>query len=167
MSAELENVFCQLWKNYCLCLYRGQFPIHCESGEGLWIQGKAALQTHSFRDAEPHQVIPQNAKKNYGTFPMQLTPDISTSLSTTDLCLPSTTWQRSVVCYYRICQFEPRTGMEYSLLCICLCLTVWLCHKMSSENMVLVRVLQIEAKDLTVHRKKSSLRLNKTSATTS
>ena len=26
---------------------------HCESGEGLWLQGEAALQTHSFRDAEP------------------------------------------------------------------------------------------------------------------
>ena len=39
---------------------------HCESGEGLWPQGEAALQTHSFRDAEPHPVIPQIAKKAHG-----------------------------------------------------------------------------------------------------
>ena len=31
-----------------------------------------------------------------------------------------------------------------------LCLAVWLCLKMGSENMVLVRLLQIGAKDLTV-----------------
>ena len=35
---------------------------HCECGEGLWLQGKAASQTHSFREAEP-QVIPPNAKQ--------------------------------------------------------------------------------------------------------
>ena len=78
---------------------------------------------------------------------MQLRPDISTSLSTTDLCLPSTAWKLSVVGYYRICQLGPSNGTEYSLLCICPCLTVWLCLKMGSENMVLV---QIGAKDLTV-----------------
>ena len=33
---------------------------HCESWEGLWLQGEAASQTHSFRDAEPHPVIPLN-----------------------------------------------------------------------------------------------------------
>ena len=33
---------------------------------------------------------------------------------------------------------------------ICVCLSVWLCVKMGSENMVLVRLLQIRAKDLTV-----------------
>ena len=40
--------------------------------------------------------------------------------------------------------------MEYSLLFICLCLDVWLCLKMGSENMVLVRLLQRGANDLTV-----------------
>ena len=33
---------------------------------------------------------------------------------------------------------------------ICLCLAVWLCLQMGSENMVLVGLLQIGAKDLTV-----------------
>ena len=32
---------------------------HCESGEGLWLQGEAALQTHSFRDADPEPVNPK------------------------------------------------------------------------------------------------------------
>ena len=42
---------------------------HCESGEGIWLQGEAASEAHSFRDAEPHPVIPENAKNNYGIFP--------------------------------------------------------------------------------------------------
>ena len=33
------------------------------SGERLWLQGEAASQTHSFRDAEQHPVIPLNVKK--------------------------------------------------------------------------------------------------------
>ena len=94
---------------------------------------------------------PKNPKKNYGIFHMQPRPGISTSLSTTDLCLPSAVWQWSVVGYYRICQLEPRNGTEYSLLCIFLCLTVWICLKMGSDNMVLMRLLQIGAKDLTVY----------------
>ena len=36
---------------------------HCESGEGLWLQGEVASQTHSSRDAEPHPVISLNKKK--------------------------------------------------------------------------------------------------------
>ena len=34
---------------------------HCEAGEGYWLQGEAALQAHSFRDADPQPVI---QKKN-------------------------------------------------------------------------------------------------------
>ena len=37
--------------------------LHCESGEGIWLQGEAASEAHSFRDAEPHPVIPANANK--------------------------------------------------------------------------------------------------------
>ena len=70
-----------------------RLTIHCESGEGLWLQGLAASQVHSFRDAEPHPVIQQNVKKNYAIIQMQLRPGISTSLSTTDLCLLSAAWQ--------------------------------------------------------------------------
>ena len=33
---------------------------HCEPGERLWLQGESALQTHSFWDADPQSVIPQN-----------------------------------------------------------------------------------------------------------
>ena len=43
-----------------LILKLGTF--HCESGEGLWLQGEAALQMHSFRDADPQPVFPQNSK---------------------------------------------------------------------------------------------------------
>ena len=78
----------------------------------------------------------------------------------TDLCLPSVAWQWSVVGYYRGRQLWPRNGTEYSLLCVCLCLTVWLCLKMCSENMVLMRLLQIGAKDLTVIRSWISARLD-------
>ena len=45
---------------YHFCHGGGTHFLHCESGEGLWIEGEAALQTHSFRDAEPHPVIPLN-----------------------------------------------------------------------------------------------------------
>ena len=38
-------------------------PPHYESGEGLWLQGEAALQTHSLRDADPQLVIRQNKTK--------------------------------------------------------------------------------------------------------
>ena len=41
----------------------GRFSHHCESWEGLWLQEEAALQMHSFRDADPQPVIPQNPKK--------------------------------------------------------------------------------------------------------
>ena len=33
--------------------------LHCEAGEGYWLQGEAALQAHSFRDADPQPVIPK------------------------------------------------------------------------------------------------------------
>ena len=38
------------------------YAAHCEAGEGNWLQGEAALQTHSFRDADPRPVIPKNRK---------------------------------------------------------------------------------------------------------
>ena len=123
---------------------------HCESGEGIWLQGEAASEAHSIRDAEPHPVIPANEKNNSEIFPKKLRPCNNINLSTTDLCLPSTAWQWSVVCYYRICLFRLNNEMEYSLPFICLCLAVWLCLKMGNENMVSVRLLQIGATDLTV-----------------
>ena len=33
--------------------------LHCEAGEGHWLQGEAALQAQSFREADPQPVIPQ------------------------------------------------------------------------------------------------------------
>ena len=33
--------------------------MHCEAGEGYWVQGETALQAHSFRDADPQPVIPK------------------------------------------------------------------------------------------------------------
>ena len=94
-------------------------------------------------------MIPPNAKKNHGIFQKQLRPDIASTLLTTYLSL-STVWQWRVICYYRICQLRPRNRKEYLLICFCLCLAVGLCIKMSSWNIVLMMLLQIEAKDLTV-----------------
>jgi hypothetical protein len=74
---------------YCQVL----FYTHCESGEEIWLQGEAASEAHSFRDAEPHPVIPAKAKNNYEIFPKKLRPCNNTNLSTTDFCLPSTAWQ--------------------------------------------------------------------------
>ena len=39
--------------------------INRESEEGLWLQGEAALQLQSFRDAEPPPVIQPYEKKNH------------------------------------------------------------------------------------------------------
>ena len=33
--------------------------VHCEAGEGHWLQGEAALQVHSFRDADPRPACPK------------------------------------------------------------------------------------------------------------
>ena len=66
---------------------------HCESGEGIWLQEEAASETHSLRDAEPHQEIPENAKNSYEIFPKKLRPCNNTNRLTTDFCLPSTAWQ--------------------------------------------------------------------------
>ena len=32
---------------------------HCEAGEGYWLQGEAAMQAHSFKDADTQPVIPK------------------------------------------------------------------------------------------------------------
>ena len=42
---------------------------HCESGKDLWLQEEAALQTQSFRDAEPQLVIPPKTKKIMESLP--------------------------------------------------------------------------------------------------
>ena len=125
--------------------------MNCESREGIWLQGEAASEAHSFRYAEPHPVIPANSKNNYEIFPKKLKPCNITNLLTTDLWLPSTAWQWSFVCYNRICLLGPKKETEYSLLFICLCLAVWLFLKIGYENMVLARLLQIGATDLRVH----------------
>ena len=53
--------------------------------------------------------------------------------------------------YYLVGSLGPWNVMEYSLICIFLCLVVWLCLKMGYENVVLMRLLQIGTKVLTVH----------------
>ena len=141
--------------NNCIpfnCYLKGLCTIYTS----LWVWGRALApwvssitNTELQRDAEPHPVIPPNAKKNHRIFPKQLRPEISTSLSTTRLCLPSTVMQLRVICYYIICQRGPRNRSVYSFLCICVSLAVWLCIKMSSGSMVLMSLLQIEANDLT------------------
>jgi hypothetical protein len=104
-------------------------------------------QAHSFRDAEPHPVNPLNTRNNHEIFPKQPRPGINTSFITTNLCLTSTAWKRSVDCYYRISKFSKWDKILFAFYLPCL--AVWLCLKMSSENMVLVRLLQIGARELT------------------
>ena len=48
-------------------------PDPCESKEGLWLQGEAAFETHSFRDAEPQPVIPQHDEKIINYLPSSQT----------------------------------------------------------------------------------------------
>ena len=45
----------------------------------------------------------------------------------------------------------PRIRTIYLFYFLCLCLALWLCIKMSSENMVLVVLLHIGANGLAVH----------------
>ena len=60
---------------------------HRECGEGLWLQWKAALQTHNFRDADPQHVIPSNAKNNHGMSLKHHGPGMQIRLTTTDSCV--------------------------------------------------------------------------------
>ena len=77
---------------------------HCESGEGPWLYGEAAIQTHSFRDTDPQEVIPPNEKKNYEISPKLLRPGINFHLNTTDSCLPNTALQCSDVYHFKSSQ---------------------------------------------------------------
>ena len=82
--------------------------------------------------------------------PMWLRPSKYISLTTTDPGLPSLAWKLSDVCNSRSSQLVPRNPTLKSFLCVSLCLAVWVCLKQGSENMVLVVLRQIGAKDLTV-----------------
>ena len=126
------------------------YNIHCESGKDLWLEGEAALQTQSFRDAEPQIVIPPKTKKNHGVPPVQLRPGIHICLTTTDPCLPIIAWKCNDAYCSWSSQLVPSNPIGQSFLFICLSLAVWLCLKKCSENRVLVVLLQIGAKDLTV-----------------
>ena len=127
----------------CTCILLYLCTCYCESGEGLWLQAEAAIQTHSFGDADPQPVITPKAKKIHRMSPKQLIPSIHISLTTTDPCLPSTA---VLSLFSRSSQLGPR-NVKGSLLFIHLCLAVWVCLKLASGNMVL---LQIGAKDFTV-----------------
>ena len=78
----------------------------------VWLQGKAALQTHSFRDAEPPSEISTNATKQHGFSTKKLRSDIDISLTITDPCLPTTAWQCSAVCYSRSSQFGSKNMQD-------------------------------------------------------
>ena len=44
----------------CTIIEKGHPGLHTgEAGEGDWLQGEAALQAHSFRDADPRPGIPK------------------------------------------------------------------------------------------------------------
>ena len=67
-----------------VCLCHHVKLTSCESGVQLWLQGEAVLQTHSFRDAEPQQVIPTNTKKMVSNVSRQLRLGITISLTPND-----------------------------------------------------------------------------------
>ena len=64
---------------------REEYIGHFYSGEALWLQEEAALQMHSFRDAEPQPVIPQDPKKNHGK-PLKQHPLAFSGPYTYNLC---------------------------------------------------------------------------------
>ena len=61
-------------------------------GKGFGFRGKQ----HHKQQPQRRRATPSNptkCKENHGIFPRQLIPGINTSLSTTELGLPSTAWQ--------------------------------------------------------------------------
>ena len=66
--------------------------------KALWVWGRAlAPKVSSITNTQLQRrrattMITPNAKKNHGIFHKQLKLGIYTSLTTTDLCLPSTAW---------------------------------------------------------------------------
>ena len=91
-----------------LLICKVMFPGSLHLLEWLRLQGQAALQTHSFRDAEPQRVIPPNAKNHHGVSPKRPGPGIIIHLTNADSCLPSIAWQCSAVCYSKSSQLGPR-----------------------------------------------------------
>ena len=77
-------------------------------GKDFGSKGNLALQTHSFKDAEPQTGIPQNVEKSHGISTKQLRPGIDISLTINDPGLPSTQWQSCVVCYPKCSQLGLR-----------------------------------------------------------
>ena len=113
-------------------------------------KGKAALQTESFRDAEPQPGIRPKTKKNHGVPPVQLRSGINICLTTTDPCLPIIAWKCNDVYYSWSSQLVPSNPIGQYFLYICPSLAVWLCLKKCSRNRVLVVLSQIGATNLTV-----------------
>ena len=48
---------------YAVIILKYLYRNHCESREGLWLQGEAAFEMHSFTDAEPQPVIQYHPAK--------------------------------------------------------------------------------------------------------
>ena len=66
-------------------------------------------------------------------------------------CLPVVAWKcNDAYCSWKS-QLLPNNPIGHFFLFICLSLAVWLCLKKCSENRMLVVLLQIGAKNLTVH----------------
>ena len=70
-------------------------------------KGFGSIKKHCFRAGEPQPVIQLIDKKNLGVSLKQIRPGINISLPITNLCLPSTACQTSVVCYSRSSQLGP------------------------------------------------------------
>ena len=132
-----------LWRNNFYQIVWDCWNMHCESGKELWLQGEAASQKQSCRDAEPQLVIQPKKKENHEMPPMQLRPGIHICLTSTDPFLPIIAW----TCNDDNCswssQLVPSIPPGQSFLFICLFLAVWLCLKKCSENRVLVLVQKI------------------------
>ena len=84
-------------------------------------------------------------KKNLGS--LQLRLGLFTSLCANDLCL----LHGNEVLYVTKESVNIDLEIRHNMYCnFGLCLAVWLCLKVGSENIMLVRLLKIGAKDLTV-----------------
>ena len=125
------------------------YIIHCESGKELWLQREAALETQSFRDAEPQLVINPPKKKNHEIPFVQLRPGINICLTITDPFLPTIAWTCNDAYCSWSSQLVPSNLIiwQYFFPFVPYCMAL---PKKCPENRGLVVLLQIWAKDLTV-----------------
>ena len=112
----------------------GSWPWMLSLGKWFGSKGKQHHK-HTASETQSHSQWSRRMQiTNHRKCQNQLRPGISTSMSTTYLCLPNTACHWNIICYYRISQLGPRNGAEYSLLSVCLCLACGSASKSALET---------------------------------